>query len=1003
MAPLLLAGSILAAEPASGGPCDVLPVRVSEGAVLLHGDWKFKYLPSSNVGGDDSFFQPSFDVAAWKTLPVPGHWELHGFAEPKYSKVDEGTGLYHRAFRVPAHWRGQRVILRFDGVLYGFTVWINGKEIGEWASAYNPVTFDITDALLPGDAENVIAVRVTTRSKGWEFDTNDCWALSGIYRAVTLFAVPTTHLKDYTARTTLKPDGSAEVQFDVVASAAANVAGKLVSPDGKVAKEFQLALSGDGRGATSLVVSQPQLWTAETPALYRMELDLQSGGKTVQRFTDQIGLRQVTIDQGVLKLNGTPIKLRGVDHHDIWPDEGRVATEELMRRDLELMREANVNFIRTAHYPPHPRLIELCDELGFYVMCEVPFGYGDKNLTDPTFAEVLFTRARATVMRDKNRPSIIVWSIGNENPLTELGVKTAEYTKKLDPTRPVCIPIKGSYFTNNIEQFIALPESVEVFAPHYPDKDHVRDYSERLRRPIIFTEYSHSLGLAFDTFQNLWEMFYERPRIAGGAIWMFQDQGILRRAENPKSVTNASHYVWPDASHYYDTEGNRGCDGIVYSDRTPQVDYWQVKKVYSPVRIAERQVKVRPGTQEIKLHIENRHDFRALAGMKLNWSLATNGVAAQSGALPLSAKPRATEAVSLQLHLPPDCADNICSLNLVCVDESGRTIVERSIRLDAGGNTAQQLLGSLPATGELNIEQQDKTARVVHKDYSVNLNRKTGEIEIRSAGGSLLASGFYPHTGRRFTLAEEERMARAKKAATESDLRNGNSSLWSDAYLRASEVQLAEVKKTADGARVVVRGKYQRSDAPDQFLTGEISLTISRNGSIAVSYDFTPVNAAGQILEAGLSLLAPETDTELRWLGAGPFAGYPGKDALNEFGLHHLASGDIRFQGNRREVELAALTGKSGAGVLLAGTNMDIAVENTTNSIILSHNAMVAGRGNKGSVPEVNLQAGSVKRIAGQFKLLPLSGDWPAVLTNWFVSPGEQPVIQKPFFHSYDQ
>lgn len=994
---------LFAGQGWSASPVDVLPANDVSLRQQLAGEWRFKYLASTNIGADESFFDPSFKVGAWKTIPVPSHWELHGFAEPKYKKVDEGTGLYRHSFRVPKNWNDQRVMLRFDGVLYGLTVWVNGKEIGLWASSYNPVTFDITDALLPGDAENVIAVRVTTRSKGWEFDTNDCWALSGIYREVTLFAVPATHLKDFTARTVLKPDGSAELQLEVVASAAAQVAGKLLSPDGKVAKEFQLALPVDGRAATNLVVSQPQLWTAETPLLYRLELQLQSGGKTIQQLADKIGLREVTIDKGVLTLNGTPIKLRGVCQHDIWPDEGRVVTEELMRRDLELMRDANINFVRTSHYPPHPRLIELCDEMGFYVMDEVPFGFGDKNLTDPTFEEVLYTRARATVMRDKNRTSVIAWSIGNENPLTELGVKTAEYTKKLDPTRPVCFPTVGSYFRTNIEKFLALPDSIEIMARHYPGKEAVTEEAERFQRTFIFTEYSHSLGLAFDSFQNLWEMFYERPRIAGGAVWLFQDQGIRRDVRKTGLPADAAKYVWPDANHYYDTAGTDGCDGIVYSDRTPQVDYWQVRKVYSPVRIAERRMNVHPGEQPIKLTVENRHDFRTLAGMKLNWTLTTNGIAVQSGTSPLSAKARAKETVSLQLNLPSDSAANICALNLVCVNESGRAIIERSIRLDVGGSPAQTLLTELPKGSELKVEQQDKSARVMLKDYSVNLNRKTGEIEIRSSSGSLLASGFYPHTGRRFTLAEELRVARAKKEATESDLRTGNSSLWPDAFLRASQVELTEATKTADGARVVVRGQYQRSDATNQFLTGEVSLTISRSGSIAVRYDFKPVNAEGEMVEAGLSLLVPESESQFRWVGAGPLAGYPGKDALNEFGLHHLASGDLRFQGNRREVELAALTAKSGAGVLLAGTNMDIAVENTAAGIIFSHNAQVAGRGNKGGAPEIKVKASSMKELKGEFTLLPLSVAWPATLHRWFGSNDNASEVQKPFYRSYDQ
>ncbi|MDI1247927.1 MAG: glycoside hydrolase family 2 TIM barrel-domain containing protein [Lacunisphaera sp.] len=956
------------------------------------------------MGGDNSFFQPTFDVAAWKSLPVPSHWELHGFAEPQYKKVDEGTGLYRRTFRVPGAWGGQRVYLRFDGVLYGLTAWVNGKLIGEWASSYNAVTFDVTDALLPGDADNVLAVRVTTRSKGWEFDTNDCWALSGIYRDVTLFALPAVHLEDYTARTTLRPEGAAEIQLEVVASASAMVRGRLFAPDGTVTKEFQLTLPPDGRGATSLSISRPQLWTAETPSLYRLEMEVQSGGKVVQHFTDRIGLRQITTEDGVLKLNGRPIKLRGVDHHDIWPDEGRVATEELMRRDLELMREANINFLRTSHYPPHPRLIELCDEMGIYVMCEVPFGFGDKNLTDPSFEGPLFTRARATVMRDKNRPSVIIWSIGNENPVTELGVKTAGYTKELDPTRPVCIPTVGSYFDLNIEKFLALPAFVDVFAPHYPSNKRVLDYPKILQRPIIWTEYAHSLGLAFDSMQVQWELFYNSPRTAGGAVWMFQDQGIRRNATLTGAPPNGAMYVWPDASHYYDTAGTDGADGIVYSDRTPQVDYWQVRKVYAPVRIAERRVKVREGEQEIVLQVENRHDFRDLGGMKLEWSLRANGVETQTGSQPLSAKRREQETVSLKVTLPADCAENINTLELRCVNESGRSIVERVIRLETNGlGVVERLLASLPVAGDLKVEQQDNIARVVHDRFVLSLNRETGTMEISGPDGSLLVSGFLPHIGRKFTLGEELRLARAKKDATESDLRSGKSSIWQGSCLRPAAVQSAEITQTADGARVVVRGKYLRPDVPEQSLAGEVTLLISRKGSIEVSYDFTPVNAGGTFLEAGLSVTAPQTAAEFRWLGAGPFAGYPGKDVLNEFGTYHLTSADIRFQGNRREVDLALLTSRAGTGALLAGANMDIAVENSADGIIFSHNALLAGRGNKGGEPEASLKADDIMRIAGKFTLLPLSADWPAPLQSWFGAPGQAATPQKPFYRSYDQ
>jgi beta-galactosidase len=390
--------------------------------------------------------------------------------------------------------------------------------------------------------------------------------------------------------------------------------------------------------------------------------------------------------------------------------------------------------------------------------------------------------------------------------------------------------------------------------------------------------------------------------------------------------------------------------------------------------------------------------------MNLKWSLKINGRAVQSGTSPLSAKPRAKETVSLKLTMPGDSAANVCALDLVCVDEAGRNIVERSIRLDADGTSmASKLFANLPANGGLKVEQSEKSGRVVHKDFAVNLNRANGEIEIRSTSGALLAGGFFPHTGRRFTMAEELRVARARRDATESDLRNGSSSLWTESFLRPSEVKLAEATKTANGARVVVQAKYDRPSATNQYFTGEVALEVSPSGSINVSYAFKPVNTEGQLLEVGLSMIAPESATEFRWLGAGPFAGYPGKDALNEFGLHHLTSGDLRFQGNRRDVDLALLTSKAGAGVLVGGTNMDVAVENVAGGILFNHNARVSGRGNKGGAPEVKIKAPSLKRLNGEFTLVPLAAEWPASLRRWFGSTAHTAEMQKTFYRSYDQ
>lgn len=968
-------------------PEDVVPVRSGPMALPLSGPWQFRYLAGSTPGEEVGFHHPTFaGASAWKTIPVPSHWELHGFAEPKYAQVAEGLGLYRREFRLPAGWAGQRIFLRFEGVLYGFEAWVNGLSVGTWGSGYNPVTFDITDSIKSGES-NLLAVQVTTRNKGYEFDTNDCWALSGIYRDVTLFAVPATHLKDYTTRTTLAADGTATLEVEIVASGAATATGNLISPQGKLVHKFPIALGPDYRGVATVAVPRAQLWTAETPSLYRLELALTEGNAT-QRISTKIGLRQVTTDGGILKLNGTPIKLRGVNHHDLWPKEGRVATEELLRRDLQLIRAANINFVRTAHYPPHSRLIELCDELGLYVMDEVPFGFGDTHLRDASYQDNLLMRARATVMRDKNYPSVIVWSVGNENANTPLTYATGEYVQKLDPTRPICFPQVGSYFERSHKD---LPASVDIYAPHYPVVKTLQRYAEQLKRPVIVTEYAHALGLATDRIQDEWEIMQAGQHMAGGAVWMFQDQGILRTADQPTDLATPSLFTWPDATHYYDTSGNGGMDGIVYSDRTPQTDYWQVRKVYSPIQIKEHALPVQSGPQQLTLTLENRFDFRALAGFKLSWALEKNGTAIKKGTVALKAGPRSTETISLGVKIPDDVGKNFYALTLRCLDPQGQSMHERAVRLETSDQKpalAAELRASL-APGALDVTESATEIRVAHPRFIVTLDRQSGAFSIRTPAGAILAEGVYPHAGRRFTEAEA---LRAKAAA-----------VWGDSILRNPTKLETEVTRAEAGVRLRVRGKYPRASAPDQFLEGEQTLFITPAGVIEIAYDYVPVNAKGALLEAGASLIAPTHATEFRWIGQGPFAGYPGKDRLNEFGRHHLNRDDLNFQGNRRGVEIALLTNAAGAGLLISADSSDVAVENNPEGIVLSHNALLSGRGNKGSSPETSFRTEDVKHIAGKFTVVPLAPEWPSPVTRWFGKPGKSAVPARPFYRSYDQ
>ena len=408
----------------------ILPVTDPTMKKSLNGEWSLKVVE----GITDDTTVPAADDS-WGTIPVPGCWEAYGFCKPSYDSAKPLTGYYRTSFSIPEAWKGMRMVLRFDGVLYGYDLWMNGKSVGSWRSGYNTALFDITPYINKKADKQQLALRVISQFRGSDFDYNDDWAPNGIFRDVTLMAVPETHLSDLTIHT--KNTGEVDVKT--------SIAGK-----GGIVKHEILDAHGNIVGTDK--VEHPHLWTAETPYLYTLRTTLLQKDKKLQTFEHKFGFREVTIDGNVLKLNGQPIKLRGVTSHSTDPKTVKVISDELTLKDMRLMKEASVNYIRTSHYPREPRFYELADSLGFYIIDEVPFGYGDRNLSDSTFYPVLQQRAQATIRRDKNHPSVIIWSLGNENPLTNICIRLGDYVKEqLDSTRPYCYPQVGSYFRRFFE------------------------------------------------------------------------------------------------------------------------------------------------------------------------------------------------------------------------------------------------------------------------------------------------------------------------------------------------------------------------------------------------------------------------------------------------------------------------------------------------------------------------------------------------------------------------
>ena len=625
----------------------ILPVTDTQMKRSLNGEWNLKVV--KGITDDPSV--PATDDT-WRMIPVPGCWEAYGFCKPTYHHADSLTGYYRTTFTVPEAWKGQRMIIRFDGVLYGYDLWINGKFAGSWRSGYNTALFDITPYINHKQGQQTLTMRVISQFPGSDFDYNDDWAPSGIFRDVTLMAVPHTHLRDLTIHT--KNDGTVNVKTDIAnANKQTNIRHEI--------------LDAQGKAVGSNKVEHPQLWTAETPYLYTLRTTLLQKGKPLQVFEHKFGFRELTIDGNILKLNGQPIKLRGVTSHSTDPQTVKVIDEASILRDMKLMKEASINYIRTSHYPREPRFYELADSLGFYIIDEVPFGYGDKNLSDTTFYPILQQRAQATIRRDKNHPSVLIWSLGNENPLTDICIKLGDYVKReLDDSRPICYPQVGSYFRKFNYNF---PKVADIYTPHYPSTSQIADFYQRADRPVIFTEYCHTLGISLEDHDRQWEIIERTPCIAGGSVWEWVDQGMPFQARL-RDRFGYEERVFTSDKGGFEMYGNQGTDGLLYADRTPLPNYYELQHNYARAFVA--------GIEGNVLQITNRYDFLNLKdNITFHWSLTNNRDTVMRGSFSPDCAPHTS--VPYILELPKQKGLSLLQFDIE--DAEGYTFLHQSFVL----------------------------------------------------------------------------------------------------------------------------------------------------------------------------------------------------------------------------------------------------------------------------------------------------------------------------------
>lgn len=611
--------------------------KKSERYKLLNGTWKFKYLQSP-YDAEDDFFIPKFDDSDFNTIPVPGHWQLNGFGSPHYTddtslfpiqddiciQQDNPTGLYRLEFDTDSLALQEEVIIRLDGVESAYHLWLNGEFVGYSQGSRLSSEFDITDKIKEG--KNILAMKVYMFCDGSYIENQDMWWLAGIIRDVCLITRPKLHIADYKIDSLLSgdyKDGDLHIAIELANHYNEEKTGKLQFKllwDQKVVYtdviDFELNSQASKTILFEKTIPEVKQWSAEIPNLYTAVITLidDSGDKEI--VSQQVGFRTIENKNGVLYINNRPVKLKGVNRHDWNMKTGRVVTMEDMLQDLYLMKQNNINAIRSAHYPNQPDFYTLCDQIGFYVMNEADLEANQMQKTpdynklshSPLWKESYLDRIERMVRRDKNHPSIIIWSVGNESGYGDNFKACYKRIKEYDPHRMVHYEEDRS------------AESADVYSTMYTRVDSLKEIGQKkdLGKPHIVCEYAHAMGNGPGSLKEYWEVFEEYDRLAGGYVWEWVDHGILQTDEN-----GVSYFTY--GGDYGDVPNNANfcTDGLIQADRTPTPGLVQLKKVLEPIRV----ISLEKGVAKI----QNRYDFKDLSHIQIQWFVKEEGQEVISG------------------------------------------------------------------------------------------------------------------------------------------------------------------------------------------------------------------------------------------------------------------------------------------------------------------------------------------------------------------------------------
>ncbi|MFC1606467.1 glycoside hydrolase family 2 TIM barrel-domain containing protein [Candidatus Latescibacterota bacterium] len=891
---------------------------------LLNGDWKFNWVRKPEDRPKD-FFTSGYDDSEWSTIQVPGSWQLQGFGIPIYVNVRypfkpdpphipheyNPVGSYRTGFTVPGDWDGRRVFLLFEGVKSAFYLWINGEKVGYSQGSMTPAEFDITNFIRPG--KNLLAAEVYRWSDGSYLECQDFWRLSGIYRDVYLFSTPQVHIRDFAVRTEIdKRYRNAVLEVDVdVRNYTNRSQGKYQVEmelfDGSksvfraVKKTFSTGRLGDTAITMKKAVKNPKKWSAEQPNLYTLVLRLNDQyGKTIEIESCTVGFRKVEIKNGQLLVNGMAIYFKGVDRHEHDPDHCRTLGIDSMVNDIRLMKQFNINAVRTSHYPNDPRWYDLCDQYGIYLIDEANIeshgiGYDpDKTLGNkPEWMDAHIDRTRRMVERDKNHPSVVIWSLGNEAGDGVNFEATSAWIHENDPSRPV-----------HYERAEEKPHT-DIVCPMYARIEQIEAYAKKPQsRPLILCEYAHAMGNSVGNLQDYWDVIEKYPVLQGGFIWDWVDQGLRKRHSDGTEF-------WAYGGDYGDTpnDGNFCCNGLVSPDRIPHPSLYEVKKVYQYIKAEPDNLL--SGT----VIITNKHHFTGLDDYVMHWSLLSDGIVQQSGKMKgLDIAPGSRKTITLPYELPEPEPGNEYYLNISFVsgDEAplvpkGHEVAWNQFKLPVQAPSPFLTDSDIPG---IKTSESPEAITITGRNFMIEIDKNLGTIgSLEFQGTEILKTGPMPHFWR---------------APIDNDIGNkmpDRLDIWRHA---GSLMTVRNVKVDTESHNVVT--VIFEANLPSVASPYIVSYTVYGTGDIVVSNRFEPGMQLPTLPRYGMQMTVNGSMDTMTWYGRGPHESYWDRKTGARVGVYEGSVDDqfvhyVRPQenGNKTDVRWISLSNGNGKGLLVVG------------------------------------------------------------------------------------